>query len=954
MNRILTSVFLIGLAATHGLRAQGWIGKYSPDHMMAINGIQEQPDGTVLVTGFNLRTTDTTRVLRIDADGHAIGGVDIPGISSFTFAHPMTSGGFALVGHRPPSTPGTFIRTLARVGADGQYLWSTDIDTNWIDPQGPNGLLGNMAICSTADEGLLVVMHPHDAAFGRPIITLKRLDPAGAILWERTYLTDRPEAYGLRLASTSDDGAIISVYDPQQDEAILLKVNATGGEDWSYTPDGTVRYFVPWIDGEGQVRAYGSVESGSGGTVLVTLNGAGDLLQSTLYPALTDGLRINSLCQVDGGYAGVGLRFEDTRTYLAFVRFDETGAITLQRPIPTAELGLGLNRLLLPSTAMVPASDGGFFIGGWIEENAAFPHSGFVVRTDAEGRVYPGMLSGTAFGESDGDCAPGAEEPVLNGTILSFVQPSATLHAAVQDGAYLVGLAAGTYTVQATPISPLWELAACNDATLEVAEGDDAVVHVAFTPRVSHPYVRMDGRMSNRMCAANTYALQYCNDGTTPFSGVMLVQADPLLIVDSASVDWAGNVNNVITFLEPLLPVGECRTILVHFTAPCDLGLMGRTLCVEARALPDILAPLGNWDQAHLQVQAMHDTDAGEVVFTVRNNGAGGMSASSTLEVLEDHEVRASLPVQLASLATMEHRVPTNGSTWRATIAQSAGDPYGAFATAAIEGAGTNADGGITLGVLDDHPLTGAYAFQHMACSPLVNSYDPNRKTVQPEGVGAERYVDSTAVLNYTIDFQNTGTAEAYVVRIVDTLATSLDASTIMPGASSHPYSFRFIGPRVVEFLFESIHLPDSASDEPGSHGFVGFSIRQAAGLSVDTRIENEVGIYFDHNPPVITDPVAVTVGWPLVTQVETLRQDVRLSVYPNPFTQYATVEVNGAGPGRLSLVMRDVLGREVRRQQAVHTDRLQIEAAGLRTGSYVIEVRDERSLLGRMQVVIP
>ena len=58
----------------------------------------------------------------------------------------------------------------------------------------------------------------------------------------------------------------------------------------------------------------------------------------------------------------------------------------------------------------------------------------------------------------------------------------------------------------------------------------------------------------------------------------------------------------------------------------------------------------------------------------------------------------------------------------------------------------------------------------------------------------------------------------------------------------------------VLTFTFDNILLPDSTSNEPGSHGFVQFSVQPKAGLVPKTRIDNFSDIYFDYNEPVRTN----------------------------------------------------------------------------------------------------
>ncbi|MEL6866888.1 MAG: T9SS type A sorting domain-containing protein, partial [Bacteroidota bacterium] len=124
-------------------------------------------------------------------------------------------------------------------------------------------------------------------------------------------------------------------------------------------------------------------------------------------------------------------------------------------------------------------------------------------------------------------------------------------------------------------------------------------------------------------------------------------------------------------------------------------------------------------------------------------------------------------------------------------------------------------------------------------------------------------------VLSYHIRFQNTGTDTAFTVVIRDTLDNDLNLRSLVPGPSSHAYELDVLPNRVLEFTFNDIHLPDSNTNEPASHGFVFFDI-EVANRSLGTRIENSVGIYFDYNAPIITNTVLNTYYRPaLVSQTD-------------------------------------------------------------------------------------
>jgi uncharacterized repeat protein (TIGR01451 family) len=130
-------------------------------------------------------------------------------------------------------------------------------------------------------------------------------------------------------------------------------------------------------------------------------------------------------------------------------------------------------------------------------------------------------------------------------------------------------------------------------------------------------------------------------------------------------------------------------------------------------------------------------------------------------------------------------------------------------------------------------------------------SYDPNEKQVTPEGV-----IERTDLLTYQIDFQNVGNDTAFIVVVRDTLDPKLDLSTFKSGASIHPYTYAISG-REISWTFADIDLPDSTTNEAASHGLVKFSIYPIPSAPVGSLIDNYASIFFDQNPPVITDTVS-------------------------------------------------------------------------------------------------
>lgn len=143
----------------------------------------------------------------------------------------------------------------------------------------------------------------------------------------------------------------------------------------------------------------------------------------------------------------------------------------------------------------------------------------------------------------------------------------------------------------------------------------------------------------------------------------------------------------------------------------------------------------------------------------------------------------------------------------------------------------------------------------------ILNSYDPNDKQVYPKGECVPGYVDHGQDLTYTVRFQNTGNAEAIHVLIVDSLSEHLDIHSLQILGSSHDVHAEIASNDVVKFRFNNINLPDSASSPEGSIGYVIFKVSQKPFLFIGSEIRNKVGIYFDFNPPIITNEVLNTIS---------------------------------------------------------------------------------------------
>lgn len=138
----------------------------------------------------------------------------------------------------------------------------------------------------------------------------------------------------------------------------------------------------------------------------------------------------------------------------------------------------------------------------------------------------------------------------------------------------------------------------------------------------------------------------------------------------------------------------------------------------------------------------------------------------------------------------------------------------------------------------------------------LKCSYDPNDKAIFPSREGNINLIDE--FLTYRIRFQNTGNDTAYQVIIRDTLDDNLDLNTFELLSTEFELApeIQIRDERYLTFRFDNINLPDSTTNFNGSQGQVSYLIRAKDNVQEGTIIENTAHIYFDFNPPIITNTI--------------------------------------------------------------------------------------------------
>jgi len=184
----------------------------------------------------------------------------------------------------------------------------------------------------------------------------------------------------------------------------------------------------------------------------------------------------------------------------------------------------------------------------------------------------------------------------------------------------------------------------------------------------------------------------------------------------------------------------------------------------------------------------------------------------------------------------------------------------------------------------------------------LVYSYDPNIKNCTPEG----RVYSSLNKIRYYIQFQNEGNDVARKVIVIDTLNLKIPVYEFQMVGASHPYSVA-IRDNIVKWEFDDINLKPKSENEELSKGYVAFEAKIKGELGIGDSILNKAYIYFDYNPPIITDDSKVI---RLTDSSKNSKTIKTLYLYPNPARSQITFKNTSNKSTKVSIY--DAKGAEI------------------------------------------
>ena len=140
--------------------------------------------------------------------------------------------------------------------------------------------------------------------------------------------------------------------------------------------------------------------------------------------------------------------------------------------------------------------------------------------------------------------------------------------------------------------------------------------------------------------------------------------------------------------------------------------------------------------------------------------------------------------------------------------------------------------------------------------------------------------------------------------------------------------------------------------NEPGSKGFVKFSIDQTPNNPLGTIIKNKAAIYFDFNDPIITNFTHNII--PLVTSNQAILDGGDVRVMPNPFSDATRfVFTNKSKNSTATIQLFDITGKLVDEITNITGNTYEYKNVKLVDQMYFYKVFDQEQQLGVGKLMI-
>ena len=938
ISRTLVLVFSLWAAVAS---AQGFLHTYVPDSSF-INAVMQTVDGGYFAVGRG-GGDKKLFLLRTDAAGQTIWTnhfflQEARGIA--VCATP--DNGFIVLAENYWDTI-EYRNIVLKLDAVGAVQWSTVIQNGNI----ANGLTDIIAL---SDGNFLAAGTTRDANFNARNWLVK-IAPDGSILWEKTYgLAGRNIKHLVELPTGNIvvSGHLTDLY--------LAKVTPNGDLLWerNYPKTGNQVNYDLLVTAEGNIALLGtSPESGNLHIcVLKTDLDGNEIWYKTHYPFPPNGGELpvlNTFAQDDAGNFYIpfwGFVNDPLDSDLELLKLDPNGNALWKNPLNVSGNAWDI----------MQTNDNHLVIAG---DNNGLPTNALLLKTDFEGDFLSNKIAGNVFRDDDVDCAFTAGEPGLADFIVKAENQlgEAFYKKTNANGSYEIRVTEGDFAISVRPsFAPSTLYAQCDTPVVNVSGPSQTVNAPDIAEQIlgecSLLSVEISGGLLRR-CTTAVYNASWCNTGNlTAENASLQIVVSPFLDYQSSTIPLAGQSGDTLLFvLDDVLP-GACGLINIVFVVDCA-AQAGDVLCAEAHIFPDTSCapPNANWDGSKIEVSGV--CTGTEIEFKIKNTGSGDMTQIAEYVIIEDQIMYLQTPIQLNAGEEMTAvRLPMPDDSCFAL--QVLPNQTSILSKPVAVVANCTANGNLSLLLnLPNNENDPAIAIH---CNEIIGSFDPNDKVGFPLGLTEAHFIEHGQDIEYRIRFQNTGNDTAFLIKILDTLPATLDPASIRPIAASHAYNWDVTENGLISFTFANILLPDSTTNEPGSHGFVSFRISQTPNLPDGTLIENTASIYFDFNDPVLTNTWKHTIGKPETVATkgpDGSQQTLEVAISPNPMGDESVFALQGYSPQNpLRFTLFDPLGKTLREESFLDNTFI-LKKKNLPAGLYFWQIEAPGKVLSRGRIVV-
>lgn len=877
-------------------------------------------------------------------------------------------GNYIIIGQTSSIGNGEDDVLLMKINSNGEEVWQKAFG-------GPYNDRGH-ALTLAKDGGYILTGRTELMNDETADVYLVRTDADGNLLWERNFGGEDIEV-GEGVIEARD-GSIIIVGENQSDaipnpnspnnissDVYFIKTNAFG--------DLLVEKTFGNVEED---KAFDVIETPEGNFALTGMTNAkrdlyllmldknGEELWSKSYGGIFDEVGHSIMLTPDGGFAIGGVKeLTPITSQMYLVKTNSQGELEWDRLFGSLGSDVGRSVALTPDGGYVLAGD--FDINNAPDRTSLIPlYDMYLVKTNGNGDIFNNTIRGIVHRDLNTNCEKDADEKTLEDWLVRVRGDEGIFYATTnENGEYSLSVKNGSYNVSVIVLNTAWEV--CQNYNVAFTESDTMQLDFATRSTVENcPILVVDVSTAIlEPCREADYTISLCNRGIeTAEDAYIDVQFDPFLEVNYSTLPWTDHVGNIYRFDVGDLAIEECGSFIVNTTVSCD-AVVGQAHCVEAYAHPDpiCIPPPPLWDGASIKVEGECVGDS--VQFLIKNIGGGDMGAPLSFIVIEDHVAfRQGLEFQLPSGGTDTFYVATKSdvSSYRIIAEQPAGHPYGETASAGVEGCPFGQP--FNTGFLTSFSDADALPFFSVDCQENKLIAGNADMTPSPKGVGDANNIANTDELEFHIYFQNTGSDTVSQVVIRDTLSEALDITTIVPGASSHPYDYQVSGTGVITFTFRNINLLNENTRASESYGFVKFKVAQRKDNSAGVVIRNQATVLFDFGVPILTNPTFHTIGGETVedfVEISTNTEEVyvpnlEVKIAPNPFdANGTTIELIGLENVKaIQFNLFDVAGRQVQQAQ-FDNYKFQFYPTNLPQGLYIYTIQTEGGLVNTGKLFI-